>query len=40
MKAPVKSLKAVGILLFCETQKTSAFFDIYKPGSIIIGFAL
>lgn len=36
---PVKSLKAVGTLLRCVTQKTSCFFVIYNPGSTIIGFA-
>ena len=37
---PVKSLKAVGTLRLCFTQKTLVFFVIYNPGSTIIGFAL
>lgn len=37
---PVNSLNAVGTLLLCVIQKTSAFFVIYNPGSIITGFAL
>lgn len=37
--SPVNSLKAVGTLLLCLTQKTSAFFRIYNPGSMITGFA-
>lgn len=37
---PVNNLNAVGTLRLCVTQKTSAFFDMYKPGSMIIGFAL
>lgn len=39
-KLPVKSLNAVGTLLFSVTQYTSHFFVLYNPGSIITGLAL
>lgn len=37
--SPVKSLKAVGLLLLCVTQNTSCFLFMYNPGSTIIGLA-
>jgi hypothetical protein len=36
----VKSLNAIGTLLFSVIQKTTDFYRLYNPGSMITGFTL
>ena len=36
---PVNNLKASGTPRFCVAQNISDFFDMYKPGSIMMGLA-